>query len=73
MKIVATDAAFVRPQGEYDTGSVGIDIRTYIATAALQGLLANPERTCNSVDDDAVTAVMAADALIAELNKSRGE
>jgi hypothetical protein len=46
----------------------GIDVRTYIATAALQGLLANSSRNA-TCEVDARIAVQAADALIAELNK----
>jgi hypothetical protein len=60
-----SNLAFPAPAG---TVHAGISVRTYIATAALQGLLA-----CDSVNassaDCAKAAVVCADALIAELNK----
>ncbi len=46
----------------------GMSIRTYIATAALQGLLAADNNT-RSIAVEAELAVQAADALIARLNR----
>jgi len=45
---------------------VGMTERTYIATAALQGLLSQPTRSTNP----SAEAVMHADLLIAELAKA---
>jgi hypothetical protein len=60
------------------TVSYGIDLRTYIATACLQGLLANSAfvntmakeagSTPRAYQGMAKVAAMGADALIAELN-----
>ena len=53
-----------------DIGNAGIDIRTYIATAMLQGMLS--DSACNGTKDSLVdSAVEIADALIARLNESR--
>lgn len=51
--------------GEYNKG---LSTREYIATACLQGMLADPE-FIQSADDAARTAVSFADALLAELAK----
>lgn len=48
----------------------GMDIRTYIATAALHGLLANAVATKNNFDIIVEAAVNLSDLLIAELNKA---
>lgn len=55
----------------------GITIRAEFAKAAMQGIIANPRewlvdgKRISNVDDAAVLAVEAADALIAELNKTK--
>ena len=60
-----------QPSGPYPTGEIflgrpGMSLRAYIATAALQGLLAKGEPVCDPTISEASTA---ADLLIAELNK----
>lgn len=70
------DAAFPRPHSENPNTYVcydqeGIDVRTYIATAALQGMVAGRKELMDKEDAPchARCAVWLADALIAELNK----
>ena len=53
-------------------GSTGMDLRTYIATAALQGIIVAPGMTGTSPEERAEYALLHADALIAELNKPKG-
>jgi hypothetical protein len=73
------EGAFARPYSfedccdgkDHHAAQDGIDVRTYIATAALQGLLAN-SITSNYSGYPTLAADLAArhaDALIAELNK----
>lgn len=52
------------------TTSPAIDVRTYIATAALQGLLSNPDKGYDP-DGCAYDSIRFADALIAELGKEQ--
>jgi hypothetical protein len=50
----------------HNGGSRGMSLRAYIATAALQGMVVNPNITTEQL---AQYSVECADALIAELNK----
>jgi len=62
-------AAFAAPDTEESPGSIGINVRTYIATAALQGLLAKDEiRNIQDLVDDSVRY---ADTLIKALNRAQ--
>ncbi len=47
----------------------GLNLRTYIATAALQGILANPESWLIGSESRSERAVKEADSLLAELAK----
>ena len=58
------------PNGQVQYGSNGLSLRAYIATAALQGIRANPAYT-STPGECAKWAVEDADALIAELNKEK--
>lgn len=59
----------------HETHSIGLTIRAEFSKAAMQGIVSNPRdwtvdgKRIITVDDAAVLAVEAADALIAELNK----
>lgn len=50
----------------------GLSQRAYIATAALTGILANPNTTMQGMNKAHQNAVRVADALLAELDKERG-
>jgi len=50
--------------------ATGLTIRQQFAMAAMQGLLANPNKGYALIERIAVDAVIYADALIDELNKS---
>lgn len=49
----------------------GIDVRTYIATRLMAGSIPDPGADVSTVKEKAELAVMAADALINELNKQK--
>jgi hypothetical protein len=51
--------------------NAGMDLRTYIATAALKGMNANSSMRFDSADTLAELAVEQADALINALNKEK--
>ena len=74
MTIKRTDSAFpsetiTYPNGEMEYGAPGMSLRAYVATAALQGLLANPNIPIIQPAAYASDALIYADALIEELNK----
>jgi hypothetical protein len=54
--------------GKHDQG---LTKREFFAAMALQGLYANSDNN-NTIDEDAMVAVKAADALIAALNQPKG-
>lgn len=62
-----TDQAFPAPETEWNYFASGLTIREHFAALAMQGLLSNPNHS--GVAYEAIIAVEAADALIAELNK----
>ena len=83
-KMTGNEPAFPLPRlGEVvdcDSDSDGMTVRTYLAVRALIGILSNATELEDVVDcgelisDEAASrAVMFADALIAELNKPRGD
>ncbi len=53
----------------YNTDTPGLTKREYLSAMALQGLMANPDWTSNTISSIAEVSVKAADALIAELNR----
>jgi hypothetical protein len=61
---------FVVPTN-HDGWYEGLTRREYFAAKALQGILADP--SCQDLEDACESAVCAADALIAELNRKAGE
>lgn len=61
--------AFARPDGGASFGSDGMTLREYIATAALQGLLARENSLLLGAQSEAEVAVKVADALLEELAK----
>jgi len=61
---------YQNPNG-FEGPSGGTDLRAYIATAALQGLLASPDYN-STPEGYARDAVAHANALIAELNRKEG-
>lgn len=65
-KALSGDSAFPCPPTEESCGYFGMTLRQYIATAALQGLLANPDRG-GKADTYARDAVALADAMMEEL------
>jgi len=52
-----------------ESGQVPLTKREYFSAMALQGLMANPDWTSNTISSIAEVSVKAADALIAELNR----
>lgn len=61
------DTAFPSAAGE----TIGLTKREYFAAIALQGLLASDTTNHDKWTDIAESAVLSADALIAELNKAK--
>ena len=63
-------AAFPGDENKYFDPELGLTKREYFAAAALQGLLANPNRV-RSFDEYGPSAVLAADFLIDALNRTK--
>lgn len=62
-------AAFYHPEGGIDSPQIGLTKREYFAAVAMQGLLACPNNV-NMAQDIAKGAIIMADQLIIELNKT---
>lgn len=63
-------ASTIYPNGQVQFGTTGMSLRAYIATAALQGMLASP-KCCQDMQAVTECALERADALIAELAKDK--
>lgn len=69
--------SFLHPSGQVENGTTGMDLRTYIATAALPTVYrvfvesgaVKPERVASLAAEESVRL---ASALIAELNRKEG-
>lgn len=72
-KLDGGQAAFPRWWFPNGRGTPGMSLRVYIATAALQGICANPDCEPEDVRHNAIVALRNADALIEQLKATPKE